>query len=216
MKWHKDCLPKNLWATAKKIEPSASRQQAILAGGTALALRLGHRISVDLDFFCTTAIKHEKILREVDKAIETPHVLLEDPESLVIQAAGAKISFFQHEKKFQDPDLLDGIAIASLQDIAAMKLIAISQRGLKRDFVDLYSILTIMPFFKIAEHACCRYGAARINPIIIGKALAYFTDAEGEPDPAYPPKRAIAWKTVRAFFQKHVRQLVLDLEAARE
>lgn len=214
MKWHQKCLPKGLWNVAKAITPLIKEQGAVLAGGTGLALRLGHRASIDLDFFCSRAIKHERILSVIKRKFREFRVLVEDKESLVLQVEKNKISFFYHAYPFLDQiDELDGVAISGILDIAAMKLIAISQRGLRRDFIDLYYVLQITPFFKIAECAHRRYGPGRINPIVIGKALVYFSDAENEPDPVYSEKKKVCWQDVKVFFQKHLKQFVLDLGA---
>jgi hypothetical protein len=96
-----------------------------------------------------------------------------------------------------------------------MKLIAITQRGAKRGFVDLYWILQEIPFFKIAENALLRYGKNRTNSVHTGKSLAYFADAESDPEPEYVGKSRPAWPDIKAFFLNHVRQMVLDLEAAK-
>ncbi len=66
-----------------------------------------------------------------------------------------------------------------------MKVIAISQRGTKRDFVDLFFILQDLPFHKVAEHMVKRFGKERINPIHLGKSLVYFSDAESNPEPEH-------------------------------
>lgn len=210
-KWAQDCLPAGLWNTAQRLAPCVQEQKATLAGGTALALHYGHRLSVDLDFFCAEPIRHERILSHLRKAGEVT-VLVEDPESLVCRVGTAKVSFFRHEYPFLPPQTLDGIPIADPLDIAAMKIIAITQRGLKRDFVDLYCLLQSIPFFQIARHAHSRYGKGRIHPMVVGKALVYFADAEGEPDPVYPEGKPLAWKKIRTFFERHLKQLVLDLD----
>jgi predicted nucleotidyltransferase component of viral defense system len=211
-KWHYKALPKGLWEMAQALKPCITEQQATLAGGTALALRLGHRLSVDLDFFCTAAVHHERVLGLARKERGEPRILAEDPTSLVLMAGDAKVSFFHHEHPFGDGGHCDGIPVASTLDIAAMKLIAIAQRGLKRDFVDLYCVLQDTPFFKVAERTIERYGRGRVNPVVIGKAMAYFADADQDVDPVYLGGKNIKWATVRTFFQKRVRQFVLDLE----
>jgi hypothetical protein len=95
-----------------------------------------------------------------------------------------------------------------------MKVIAISQRGTKRDFVDLYSILQDIPFHRIAEHMIKRFGKERVNPIHIGKSLSYFSDAESNPDPEYIKGKSVKWDIVKKFFKRHARQFTLDLDAA--
>lgn len=99
-------------------------------------------------------------------------------------------------------------------DTASMKVIAISQRGTKRDFVDLYFILQKMPFHKIADHMVRRFGKERINPVHIGKSLVYFSDADSNPEPQYMKGKNIDWDKVKKFLRNHVKQFVLDLDTA--
>jgi len=95
-----------------------------------------------------------------------------------------------------------------------MKVIAINQRGSKRDFVDLYFVLQDIPFHKIAANMVKRFGDERINPVHIGKSLVYFSDADTNPEPAYIKRREVEWERIRGFFRNHVKQFVLDLDAA--
>jgi len=70
-----------------------------------------------------------------------------------------------------------------------------------------------MPFSAVAARAVQRYGAGLIEPVVIGKGLTWFEDADGEPDPQYLG-RPLPWGDVRAFFTSSFRQFVLDLDAA--
>lgn len=106
--------------------------------------------------------------------------------------------------------------VAGILDIASMKVIAISQRGTKRDFIDLYVILQEVPFHKIAEHMINRFGKERINPLHIGKSLVYFSDAESNPEPEYVKGKEIKWDKIKKFFKGHAKQFVLDLDIAHK
>jgi hypothetical protein len=109
---------------------------------------------------------------------------------------------------------IEGARIAGLLDIAAMKVIAISQRGTRRDFIDLYCILQEMPFHKVADHLVKRFGKERINAVNIGKSFTYFSDAESDPDPQYLKGKTVRWETAKEFFKQHVKQMVLDIDIA--
>lgn len=95
-----------------------------------------------------------------------------------------------------------------------MKVIANSQRGTKRDFIDLFFILQNTPFYKVAEHMVKRFGKERINPIHLGKSLVYFSDADSNPDPEYIKGKELSWDNVKKFFRNHVKQFVFDLDMA--
>lgn len=192
-----------------------SRYHAVLAGGTALALRLGHRISVDLDFFTDREFKVEAVIGGIRKTGHPFHVMSEGEGELVVDLDGVKVALFKYEYPFiEKPFIHKGIAVAGTLDIAAMKIIAIGQRGTKRDFVDLFFILQEVPFHKVAEHMVKRFGRERISPVHIGKSLVYFSDAEAHPDPEYCRGKAAHWDKIKKFFRSHAKQFVLDLDAA--
>lgn len=187
----------------------------VLAGGTGLALHLGHRISYDLDFFTDKAFNNEKIIADIRKTGLPFNVSAESEGSMTVEIGGVKVSIFKYDYPFTEKKtILENIGIAGVLDIASMEIIAVCQRGSRRDFIDLYYILQEIPFHLLARHMIMRYGRERINPVHIGKSLVYFTDAEPEPEPDYIKGKEIAWKTVKQFFKNHVRQFVYDLAAA--
>jgi len=191
----------------------ANKYKFTLAGGTALALQIGHRISVDLDFFSEKSFSTDALYRELQKAGLKPVIQQETEGTLTAMVSGVKISMLHYPYPFLDKKLnWKGIDIAGIIDIAAMKVMAIAQRGAKRDFVDLYFILKDIPFRKIAENMIGRYGANRINPVNIGKAIVYFSDADIDPDPQYCGKEKPDWNSIKKFFVKNVRQMVMDLQ----
>jgi predicted nucleotidyltransferase component of viral defense system len=212
---HKECFPERGWKVLRNVKGVFSPYRAILAGGTALAIQIGHRTSVDLDFFTPEALKIEPLISRIRKTARSFRILSEGEEHLTSEIEGIKVSLFRYEYPFlQKPLLLEGVRIAGLLDIAAMKVIAINQRGTKRDFIDLYFILQTVPFHTIAEHMVKRFGKERISPVHIGKSLVYFSDAESNPEPDFLMGKAVRWEAVKKFFRQHVRQIVLDLDSA--
>lgn len=179
-----------------------------LAGGTGLAFRLGHRVSDDLDFFRTDEVDarelHEVLARHGD--YET---LQEATHTLTVLIRNTKLSFF----RIRDPFLFESepwrfFSVAAVADIALMKLAAISGRGSRKDFVDLYMILqtapTLADYFGMLPR---KYGANRINTYHILKSLTYFDDAEQEPVPRMLVP--FDWEECKAFFVRQARALVL-------
>jgi predicted nucleotidyltransferase component of viral defense system len=212
---HKECFSEKGWKVLYVLKDMLTKYNAILAGGTALALHLGHRISLDLDFFTNKDFKVESIISGIRKTGYPFRVISEGEEHLIADVDGIKVSFFKYDYPFTDsPAIYKGIKIAGLLDIASMKVIAICQRGTKRDFVDLYFILRDMPFHRMAEHMVKRFGRERINPVHIGKSLVYFSDADADPEPVYIKGRELKWETVKKFFRSHVKQFVLDIDGA--
>ncbi len=212
---HKECLSGQGWKVLESLKEVFSRHKSVLAGGTALALQLGHRISYDLDFFTTQDFQTESVISDIRSTGSAFQIITAEEGTLIAEVGGIKISLLKYDYGFlEKPIIYKKVRIAGLLDIASMKVIAISQRGTKRDFVDLFVILQGIPFHKIAGHMTRRFGRERINPVHIGKSLVYFPDADSDPEPAYIKKRNMDWEKIKSFFRGHVRQFVLDLEMA--
>ena len=208
---HKECFTVKGWKILADLVPTLAKHKAILAGGTALALQLGHRISVDLDFFTNSDFRVDDILTAIKKAGYGYEILSEGENHIVTIIDGVKFSLFHYEYPFIETLIYEGTNIASMLDIAAMKVIAIIQRGSKRDFIDLYRILQDTPFTKIVVRMVKKFGAERVSPIVIGKSLMYFTDADQNTDPEYIGHK-IDWDVVKRYFKDHARQFMLDIE----
>jgi len=212
---HKECFPEHDWVILKSLKDVFTKYKAILAGGTACALHLGHRISMDLDFFTSMDFHIESVISEIRKAGHSFQIISEGEGYLVGTIDGMKVSLFTYEYPFLEKTVIyEGIRVAGVLDLASMKVIAISQRGTKRDFADLYGILQEVPFHKIASHMVKRFGKGRINPVHIGKSLVYFSDADSHPEPEYVKGRDVSWEKIKSFFKSHVKQFVLDLDTA--
>ncbi len=207
---HEKVLSERILELLNDIEanPSPLLEDWVLAGDTALALREGHRVSDDLDFFRTddldVRVLHESLGRYGD--YET---LQEADHTLTVLLAGIKLSFF----RVRDPFIFDGtpyrfFEIAELRDIALMKLVAISNRGSRKDFVDLYTILrheySLLDYFELLPR---KYGSSRMNTYHILKSLTYFSDAENEPMPRM--LEPFDWNECKAFFARAAHAIVL-------
>lgn len=179
-----------------------------LAGGTGLALQLGHRASIDIDLFSQQAFNAE---RYASLLIGLGGRVTQVEEGSVHgEAAGVKVSFLHYPypvlKSFQD---VHGLKVASLDDIAAMKVVAISQRGDKKDFFDLYEILKTVSPRDLKTQFLEKFGASRINCYHILKSLLYFDDAEQQPDPL--SLNGTTWEQVKGYFLEHERELMQEL-----
>jgi hypothetical protein len=212
---HRGSLPKEGWQVLRGLGGLLAKYNAVLAGGTALALHLGHRVSVDLDFFTGADFRNDEVLAGLRQTGLPFRLLSEGDGFLILEVGGVKTSLFRYGYPFIEKPLISGgVRISGLLDVASMKIIAISLRGTKRDFVDLYFILQEVPFHKIAGHTVARFGPERINAVHIGKSLIYFSDAESHPEPEYVKGRKVPWTEVKDFFRRHVKQFTLDLDVA--
>lgn len=114
-----------------------------LAGGTALALQLGHRTSLDFDFYTKTHFDSVLLYKEIENVFGDNVVLsLREKDTVFCKIFGIDHSFFWYKYPLvQKPVVFGGVSLASPQDIAAMKLIAVYQRPAKRDYIDIYFLL---------------------------------------------------------------------------
>lgn len=212
---HPECLQPEAAYLLPVVASALQPYSPVLAGGTALALHVGHRVSVDFDFFTNHEVDPAAVVLAMQATSVEVRVLKLEPGTAVMTANGVKVSLFQYPYPFAEPtERFSGATVAGTVDIAGMKLIAIMQRGARRDFVDLYTVLKTTPFRVIAHNAIQRFGPTLIEPVIIGKALAWFADADAQPDPAYLGK-PLQWSAIKRFFRSSVSQFVLDLEAER-
>jgi hypothetical protein len=206
------CLTPAAHRILKLIAPTVVARGFVLAGGTAAALHLGHRMSVDCDFFTMRPFRPDRLHQAINGLNLETTVLQEEAGTLTLSTEGVKVSFFHYPYAFLEAtSTLHGVQVAGLIDIASMKIMAMMQRGAKRGYVDLYWILQNVPFTKVAENMIQRFGANRVNPLVIGKALVFFKDADSDPDPVYLGKHA-AWVKMKKYFTDHVQQFVLDIQ----
>lgn len=185
--------------------------QWYLAGGTALALQVGHRQSVDLDFFTPQStfddVNLERHLMGTGFWVTTSR----DEGTLYGELKEAKMSFiaypfFQPSAKVQS----GSICVLQPADVAVMKIIAISQRGKKRDFIDLYWYArnreSLLPVIQRVTHS---YPGQEHNVPHFLKSLVYFADADEDPMPQLFFKAD--WKTIKAYFQAEIPKIAREL-----
>jgi len=155
-----------------------------LAGGTGLAIILAHRKSYDFNFFSKDQFSSEKILEIIVKSFEEDEVILGEikDDTLILFINNIQVSFFKYNYTLLENLIRkDGLCIASLEDILAMKVIAIIQRGTKKGFIDLWTIMKEKKYSLQDVFVFCKkkYGKAFSESIAL-KALTYFKGAEEE------------------------------------
>lgn len=185
--------------------------QFYLAGETAVALHLNHRRSYDLDFFIPERDFPADLPRRELAHVGELAVLHEGAGTFVGTLDGVQISFFIYPYPLLEaPAVFEGIQVARLPDLAAMKLDAISSRGTKRDFIDLYQICQdAFPLQQVIQHFEHKYAGVRYSKVHLLKSLKYFADAESDPMPAM--LIPLEWAEVKQFFEGKVRRLMNEL-----
>lgn len=183
-----------------------------LAGGTALALYAGHRKSYDLDFFTkSTDYDNNKLLAHFSKVDEWK-TTLNKKNTIYGELLGAKISFIAYPFFIpkQSYTQYGAVSIIDALDIAVMKIIAISQRGRKRDFFDLFWCATnLEPLEDIIRKLPAQYPNVAHSYSHILASLVYFDDAEGDPEPEI--FFDTNWKKVKDYFTKNVPQIAQQI-----
>ncbi len=204
-----EALSKNAKNTLAALGKSNILKDACLAGGTALALQIGHRISVDFDFF-TRKEFDEKIL--IQRLVKLPiKFQLERTEwgTILGYVNKTKFSLFYYDypllaklRKFLN------INVCDIRDIASMKIAAISDRGTKRDFIDLYFIIVVEKAFTLQQILALydkKFKVLHQNKLHILKSLVYFEDAERDITPQMI--KTVSWQQVKEFFEKEAKKI---------
>ena len=178
--------------------------EARLVGGTALALQLGHRISVDLDFFgkidAGFDIKSE--LRNAGRV----SVIKESENINIYVVDGIKVDFVNYPYQWINDAVVDeDIVLASPEDIAAMKINAVEGRGSKKDFIDIYFLLKHYSLEEILDFYTRKYPEYSLFRALM--SLTYFEDAENQ----FMPKMLVdvEWKEVKSVILSAVEKASL-------
>jgi len=183
-------------AVLEKIAGTDFIHQFYLAGGTALALELGHRISVDLDFFTYEKFSTAHIRNTLAKLGKLTITSEDAGGTLNGIVDEVQVSFFIYPYQNVYPTIsYAGVQLADERDIAAMKLEAIASRGSKKDFVDLYVLMEKYSLVELIALFEKRYSNVEYNKLHLLKSLSYFADAEESGDPVMLKK--ISWAEVK-------------------
>jgi len=177
-----------------------------LVGGTNLALRYAHRTSVDLDLFSLTDFNNTELNVALQKAgINYNYHNIQNPIGLFGFIGNLKVDFVKHHhfKKIDTEIIEDGIRMFGDKDIIAMKIFAILQRAVKKDFWDLAELLTHYSLSDCIEAYTLKYPSNQML-ISIPHAITYFADAEESEEPL--SLKGQSWETVKKFIQKHVAE----------
>jgi len=177
-----------------------------LAGGTALALHLGHRYSEDFDFFSEKPFDAETLLRNLERLGNCQEVT-QSPGTLFLQFESIKCSFILYKYHLLDTPLISpwSFGLVSVREIGAMKIIAIGGRGRRRDFVDLYFIARQIGLEKIWQDFETKYAGTAYEPYHFMSALTYFHDAELDNMPRMIKK--IDWNEIKKFFETEIKKI---------
>ncbi len=210
---HWEVIDKTRYEVLKKVIETISLKDYYLAGGTALALQTGLRESFDFDFFVKTEFDEKLLINELEEIGElevttcrtgTVHAILN----------GIQLTFLYFNNNLVEDTIkveeIDRLCLASIKDIAIMKLIAISQRGTKKDFFDLYYICNKydIKIENVLINLEKKYSKEKINYAHVIQSLAYFEDAEDE----VLPKTFIEyeWDDIKKYYIEEQKRIYIN------
>ncbi|MFN3666437.1 MAG: nucleotidyl transferase AbiEii/AbiGii toxin family protein [Sediminibacterium sp.] len=192
------------FALLKQLMDIPALAKFSLVGGTALSLKYGHRISVDIDLFCEQGFERDTILNDLQSFFGKDFVY----DGKITNWA---IFGFIHDIKVDivhythpmiaEKELIDGIRMYNTKDIIARKINAILGRGVKKDFWDIYELLQHYSIEQLIDYHSRKFPSQQLM-ITIPQALVYFEDAEQSPEPI--SLKGQTWDEVKNFIRKQV------------
>ncbi len=178
----------------KKICAIHSLDHFALGGGTNLALRMEHRLSLDLDFFTNSEFSNQKIFQLITTNFRKVELLFEQNQTMMFSINEIKVDFVLYPFNWlQQFEQIKDSRLLSVADIIPMKLQALSNRFSKKDFWDIAFLLNDFPLSKMIEIFVTKF--PQIDPGFIIHSLVAFEEAEKEPDPICV--KPITWKEIK-------------------
>lgn len=210
MSFHSEVLTARQKKVLMQIGHFCTSREFYLAGGTALAIHLGHRRSGDFDWFTRHSIPHPLLLAEDIRKANIPFITTHiERGTLYGTISGARVSFIEYSYPLLEPCEIWSeydCPLAHPSDIACMKLSAITQRGSKKDFLDIYALASkVIPLDHMLKLYQNKFSVQDIGHVLF--ALAYFDDADRERIP--PLLWAVTWKAVREAIAQWVKALAI-------
>ncbi len=182
----------------RRLGPILVPQGFLLVGGTALAIQLGHRKSIDLDFFSAAEFYEEGVLRSIEEQADDLgqiEVMARAKQTVNLLIDSVKVDLIGYRYPLLEPAIEgEDYAMMGRQDIAAMKLSAITNRGSKKDFYDLCLLLDHFSLEEMLGFYREKY--AGYDTFSVLRSVVYFDDADAEPPPVL--LLPLSWRDVKA------------------
>ena len=180
--WHPETVDGSVQRTLKDLRQLPIAGSFYLAGGTGLALHLGHRRSVDLDFFLAGDFEEDFLLQKMQR-LEGFALVEKKLGTIYAHIRGTKVSFIAYTYPVLFPfQLFLGASVADPRDIGCMKISAIASRGTKRDFIDLYAVSQHYDLKHLLAWFNTKFAKTNYSMVHVLKSLTYFEEAEPRPN----------------------------------
>jgi hypothetical protein len=209
--WHPEIAPSRQWKVLEGLAKTSLLNAFYLAGGTGLALALGHRRSRDFDFFSAELFDEDMLVQKLRPQVAIK-VVSKAPHTLHLEIDGVKVTLLGYAYPLLFPTLSFRreagiqITVADVRDIACMKISALASRGSRRDFIDLYAVSRQHRLAELLGLFGQKFAGISFNRLHILKSLTYFDDAEREPMPEMLTD--VSWDNVKNAFLSEVPLLL--------
>lgn len=166
----------------------------LLVGGTNLALRFGHRVSVDLDFFTSEKFNPEQVVSTVARFFRHFELVFQKNQTLIFDIENVRVDFVWYPFEWLHPfDNIDGMRLAHIEDIIPMKIQGLENRKSKKDFWDIACLLDVYSMEQMMEIMKKKFPFVDIGHLI--HSFTHFDDADQQPDPM--SLNGISWNEVK-------------------
>jgi hypothetical protein len=204
--WHRESVDAVVERVLRDLHNVPILTSFYLAGGTGLALQLGHRQSVDLDFFLCEDFNEDYILQRLQH-LEGFALLAKEPGTIYANIRNIKVSLIAYAYPVLFPfQPFLGVNVADSRDIGCMKISAIASRGTKRDFIDLYRLAQEHDLRQLLGWFRTKFSQTNYSMPHILKSLSYFEEAERDPMPHMLVP--LSWEDVKQFFAREAPGLI--------
>lgn len=201
---HYQTIDTKTLALLKSLMKIPEFSQLVLVGGTSLALQIGHRKSIDIDLFgkftfdeyqLPTLLKQYGSVIQLNNSVNIKSYLIDN----------IKVDFVHYPYEWIESFCLeDGLRLAGMKDIAAMKLAAVTGRGTKKDFIDIFFLLSYFSLVQMLDFYLKKFFDGSAFMVI--KSLTYFKDAEAEELPVLIED--INWEEVKSRIILETKKIV--------
>jgi hypothetical protein len=204
--WYRETVDAGVERTLRDLHNVPILTSFYLARGTGLALRLGHRRSVDLDFFLGEDFNEDYVLQKLQH-LKGFALIAKEPGTIYANIRKTKVSFIAYAYPILFPfQPFLGVNMADFRDIGCMKISAIASRGTKRDFVDLYRLAQEYDLKQLLGWFTNKFSRTNYSMPHILKSLTYFEEAEKDPMPHM--LMSLSWEEVKQFFAREAPRLI--------
>lgn len=202
---YKETVESTILELLVKLQSKPYLKDFYLVGGTALALGIGHRKSVDLDLFSNFSFDVVQLLENLSADFNF-NLFFSANNTIKGSILGVKVDILSHRYPLiAEPVVAEGIKMLSTQDIIAMKLNVISGSGQRvKDFIDIYYLLQKFSIKQMIGFYKEKY--KQYNEVSVLKSLVYFDDIDFSDWPKIIAEPLLKWNTIKAELEKSVKE----------